>query len=43
MALADNPFDEKSECRLGDIALKASNLEQAKEHFQRAVKLQPNG
>jgi len=41
-ALVDNPFDEKSECRLGDIALKASNLEQAKEHFQRAVKIQPN-
>ncbi len=41
-ALADNPFDGKSECRLGDIALKASNLEQAREHFQRAVKIQPN-
>ena len=41
-ALADNPFDEKSECRLGDIALHASELQQALAHYQRAVELQPN-
>jgi tetratricopeptide (TPR) repeat protein len=26
-ALADNPFDEKAECRLGDIALRAADLQ----------------
>jgi tetratricopeptide (TPR) repeat protein len=41
-ALADNPFDEKSECRLGDISLHASNLQEALGHYQRAVELQPN-
>lgn len=41
-ALAENPFDEKSECRLGDIALRASNLQEALAHYQRAVELQPN-
>lgn len=41
-ALAENPFDEKSECRLGDIALRASNLPEALAHYQRAVELQPN-
>jgi tetratricopeptide (TPR) repeat protein len=41
-ALADNPFDEKSECRLGDIALRASELESALAHFKRAVELQPS-
>jgi tetratricopeptide (TPR) repeat protein len=40
-ALAANPFDEKSECRLGDIALRAADLQQALAHFQRAVELQP--
>jgi Flp pilus assembly protein TadD len=41
-ALTDNPFDEKSESRLGDIALRASNLQEALTHYQRAVELQPN-
>jgi tetratricopeptide (TPR) repeat protein len=40
--LAENPFDEKSESRLGDIALRASNLQEALTHYQRAVELQPN-
>src|SRR5215469_10728340 len=40
-ALAVNPFDEKAECRLGDIALRASNLQEALAHYQRAVELQP--
>jgi tetratricopeptide (TPR) repeat protein len=41
-ALKDNPFDEKSEVRLGDIALRNSDLAAAQAHFQRAVELQPN-
>jgi Flp pilus assembly protein TadD len=41
-ALADNPFDEKSECRLGDIALRSSDVPQALSHYQRAVELQPS-
>jgi tetratricopeptide (TPR) repeat protein len=41
-ALADNPFDEKSECRLGDIALRATDLPAALAHYKRAVELQPN-
>jgi tetratricopeptide (TPR) repeat protein len=41
-ALSDNPFDEKSECRLGEIALRASDLESALAHYTRALKLQPN-
>ena len=41
-ALSNNPFDEKAECRLGDIALRASELETALAHYSRALKLQPN-
>jgi tetratricopeptide (TPR) repeat protein len=41
-ALAGNPFDEKAECRLGDIALRASELEPALAHYKRATELQPN-
>ena len=41
-ALADNPFDAKAETRLGDIALRASELESALAHYKRAVELQPN-
>ena len=41
-ALADNPFDEKAECRLGEIAFRASDLESALAHYSRAVELQPN-
>jgi tetratricopeptide (TPR) repeat protein len=41
-ALADNPFDEKAECRLGEIALRASELESALAHYSRALELQPN-
>jgi cytochrome c-type biogenesis protein CcmH/NrfG len=41
-ALADNPFDEKAECRLGDIALRASDLESALAYYSRALELQPN-
>jgi tetratricopeptide (TPR) repeat protein len=41
-ALADDPLDEKSESRLGDIALRGSNVKAALDHYQRAVELQPN-
>jgi Flp pilus assembly protein TadD len=41
-ALSDNPFDEKAECRLGEIAFRASDLENALAHYSRAVELQPN-
>jgi tetratricopeptide (TPR) repeat protein len=41
-ALAANPLDEKSECRLGDIAFRQSNLKAALDHFSRAVDLAPN-
>ena len=40
--LSDNPFDEKAECRLGEIALRASELESALAHYKRALELQPN-
>lgn len=41
-ALADNPFDEKAECRLGDIALRGADLQAARTHYARALELQPN-
>jgi tetratricopeptide (TPR) repeat protein len=41
-ALAENPFDEKAESRLGEIALRGSDLESALKHYKRALELQPN-
>jgi tetratricopeptide (TPR) repeat protein len=41
-ALAANPLDVKSECRLGDLAFRQSNLKAAYDHFTRAVSLAPN-
>jgi tetratricopeptide (TPR) repeat protein len=41
-ALQVNPFDEQSECRLGDIALRRDDLKEASERFTRAIQLQPN-
>jgi tetratricopeptide (TPR) repeat protein len=41
-ALTVNPFGEKSECRLGDIAACQSDLKAAAAHYSRALKLQPN-
>jgi predicted Zn-dependent protease len=41
-ALADNPFDGKAECRLGEIALRASDLKGALTRYSRALELQPN-
>jgi len=41
-ALEANPFDEQSECRLGDIALQRDELKEANEYYTRALQLQPN-
>jgi Tfp pilus assembly protein PilF len=41
-ALAGNPFDEKSESRLGDIALRRSDLKSAEACYSRALEMQPN-
>jgi tetratricopeptide (TPR) repeat protein len=41
-ALADNPRDEKADCRLGEIELKRSNLQAAALDLRRAVQLQPD-
>jgi tetratricopeptide (TPR) repeat protein len=40
-ALAVDPFDEKSECRLGDLAAAKGDTAGSLEHYQRALKLQP--
>jgi Tfp pilus assembly protein PilF len=40
-ALESNPFDEQSECRLGDIALQRDDLKEANERYSRATELQP--
>jgi len=41
-SLAANPSDEKSECRLGDLAALKGDQKAANEHYERALKLQPN-
>jgi len=41
-ALAVNPWDEKSQCRLGDLAALRGDPKAANEHYERALKLQPN-
>lgn len=41
-ALAQNPFDEKSECALGRIALGRSDLKTAFSDYSRALELQPD-
>jgi len=40
--LAVNPLDEKSECRLGDLAALRGDPKGANEHYERALKLRPN-
>jgi tetratricopeptide (TPR) repeat protein len=40
-ALESNPFDEQSECRLGDIALQRSDLQEANQRYTRALQLRP--
>jgi tetratricopeptide (TPR) repeat protein len=41
-ALQANPRDGQAESRLGEIALRANDVQKAAEHFSRAVELQPN-
>jgi tetratricopeptide (TPR) repeat protein len=41
-ALAGNPFDEKSECRLGDIAMRRSDTKAAAAYYERALHMQPD-
>jgi cytochrome c-type biogenesis protein CcmH/NrfG len=41
-ALSQNPFDEKSECRLGRIALSRPDLKEAFTRYSRALELQPD-
>lgn len=41
-ALAQNPFDEKSICRLGRIDLARSDLKAAFAHYSKALELQPD-
>jgi len=41
-ALADNPYDEKAECGLGDVEKQRSNFDAAEQHYKRALQLEPN-
>jgi cytochrome c-type biogenesis protein CcmH/NrfG len=41
-ALAANPFDATSECRLGEIAAKRANSTDALAHYARASEIQPD-
>jgi len=41
-ALALNPFDEASECRLGDIAAQKNELKEAYDRYTRAAQLRPD-
>ncbi|MGH9343595.1 MAG: tetratricopeptide repeat protein [Terriglobia bacterium] len=41
-AVALNPFDEASECRLGDIAAQKGNLKEAHERYTLALQLRPD-
>ena len=41
-ALAVNPFDEQSECRLGDIAARNDDLKEGDARYTRAVQLRPS-
>jgi cytochrome c-type biogenesis protein CcmH/NrfG len=41
-ALAENPFDEKSVCRLGDIALRRADMKAASAYYTKALQMQPN-
>jgi tetratricopeptide (TPR) repeat protein len=40
-ALAANPFDEKAECRLGDLAALRGDQKAAAEHYEHALKIAP--
>jgi len=40
-ALELNPFDEQSECRLGEIAARRNDLQEAYDRYTKAVELEP--
>jgi tetratricopeptide (TPR) repeat protein len=40
-AIAENRFDEKAECRLGDISSRKGDTSQALAHYSAALRLQP--
>jgi tetratricopeptide (TPR) repeat protein len=42
VALEENPFDEKSECRLGDIALRQSDMKTAAAYYTKALQMRPD-
>lgn len=42
IALSENPFDEKSTCRLGEIAMRHSDPHAAAEYYTRALRLEPS-
>jgi tetratricopeptide (TPR) repeat protein len=42
VALTANPFDEKAECRLAEIARRKNDLKEAYARYSRALELQPN-
>ena len=41
-ARADNPLDEKAECRLGEIAMQHADLAAAAQHYKSALQLEPD-
>jgi cytochrome c-type biogenesis protein CcmH/NrfG len=41
-ALQANPRDAQAEARLGEIALRANDVQKAAQHYRRAVRLRPN-
>ena len=41
-ALQANPFDERAQCRLGEIAAHESELQAAETYYSRALELQPD-
>lgn len=40
-ALAEDPFDEKALCRLGNIALKSNKHDEAMKYFEQSLSIQP--
>lgn len=41
-ALRLNPFDERSVCRLGDVAMHRGDMKTAYDYYSRALRLEPN-
>lgn len=42
IALAENPLDEKSVCKLGDVALRRADMKTALAYYTKALQMQPN-